>query len=364
MTNNPDKDSFVTVAKRSSKNVRPASGILPPNTRARAKSTTGQPKSSIPTQIETSNGNDDSSRISNKSSSSKWEAHYKELLQKEQAKFDAKIKNMKDCEDKLTMDNQKLTEEVFDLHAELHERNDLKQSRTAKVVTENKNKNNKNNNNDFAILDDDNDDEDDVEILEKGDIDDENKSYPSVTPKNKPAPKSSTSKFSTPAANNLNPTSGQPSVSTPELPQGHTWTQFRDSTGDILWRAMPTHIPPGTGHSSSSAISSSSPVNLTQNCHQQNQFTAPPGCLQFHRPTWSKEIKDISCNSDDLSDIKTWYDDFRSCLLSATQGKQILPKLENLTSTYDFCTVLLPPSHLLEYSPFCDCIYKYYLFNI
>ena len=102
---------------------------------------------------------------------------------------------------------------------------------------------------------------------------------------------------------------------------------------------MPTPAPPGTGHSSSSAISSSSPVNLTQNCHQQNQFTAPPGCLQFHRPTWSKEIKDISCNSDDLSDIKTWYDDFRSCLLSATQGKQILPKIENLTSTYGFHTV-------------------------
>lgn len=47
MTNNPDKDSFVSVAKCFFKKVSPASGILPPNTHARAKSTTGQTKSSI-----------------------------------------------------------------------------------------------------------------------------------------------------------------------------------------------------------------------------------------------------------------------------------------------------------------------------
>ena len=91
MTNNPNKDSFVSVAKRSSKNARPASSILPLNTRACAKSATGQTKSSIPIQIETDNANDESSRISNKSSSSKWEARYKELLQQEQEKFAAKI---------------------------------------------------------------------------------------------------------------------------------------------------------------------------------------------------------------------------------------------------------------------------------
>ena len=50
--------------------------------------------------------------------------------------------NLHKEKDKLANSKQKLTEEVFDLHSELHERNDLKQPRTTKVVTEDKNKNN------------------------------------------------------------------------------------------------------------------------------------------------------------------------------------------------------------------------------
>lgn len=125
-------------------------------------------------------------------------------------------------------------------------------------------------------------------------------------------------------------------------------TQYRDSSGDILWRTMPTPSPSGTNHSNTSAISSSSPVNLTQNFQNQG-FTAAPGCLEFHRPTWTKEIKHISCNSADLNNIKTWYEDLRSYLLSSTGGNEVLPPIENLSSNYDFKSILLPPPHQANY---------------
>ena len=148
-------------------------------------------------------------------------------------------------------------------------------------MAENKNKNKKNNINSFAALEDPDDDA----SYEHGDLDDEKKSYLSLTPEKKSSPKSTSKKYTTPGANQIPvSTPFQVLETSPTLPQGHTWTQFRDPSGDILWRDMPTPAPPGTGHSSSSGTSSSTPVNLSQNFHNQG-FTAPPGCLQFHRPT-------------------------------------------------------------------------------
>ena len=135
-------------------------------------------------------------------------------------------------------------------------------------------------------------------------------------------------------------------------PPGHIYTQYRHADGSVLWQIVPTPVPSSTGNTNSSGNSSSAQTNLNRNpnFHQQSQFTFPPGCLQFHRPTWSKEIKDISCNSDDLSDIKTWCNDLSSCLLSATQGRDVLPKIENLTPTHDFKLALLPPANQVNFT--------------
>ena len=372
MTKNPNKDSFASVTKRSSKSNRSDSGIPPPNTRLRAKVTSAQQKSSIPTQIETNVSKaDDSSRISNKSTtSSKLEAHYKKLLRQKELDFAAKIKNyenkIQDLElsldannltasdlqkenSNLTHTNQKLSEEITDLEDELDDhKNLMTTSLPPKVVTENKNKNKKNNTNNFTVPEDP---DDDNHTYEHGDLDDEDKSYPSVSRKN----------YSTPGTGNNPPDPSAAIISTIPVstpaphgapPPGHIYTQFRHTDGSILWQIVPTPVPPSTGKTNSSGTSSSPHTNLNHNpnFHQQGLFTAPPGCLQFHRPTWSKEIKDISCNSDDLNDIKTWYDDLSSCLLSATQGRNVLPKMENLTPTHDFRLALLPPSNQANFT--------------
>ena len=92
MSNNPDKDSFVSVAKRN-RSARATSGILPPNTRLRAKSTNKQ-KPSVPTQIDATLDNvDDSSCISNYSASS---SHYKELLRQQEEHFAAEKQKFSD----------------------------------------------------------------------------------------------------------------------------------------------------------------------------------------------------------------------------------------------------------------------------
>ena len=357
MTKNPNKDSFATAAKRSSKIVRPDSGIVPPNTRSRAKNTSTSNQSSVPTQIET-NKNDDASRISNKTTtSSKLEAHYRELLRQEKQKFAAKMKSLQKEKSDLAHTNQKLSEEISDLEKELDDQKGTKSTQHAKFVKENKNKNKKHNKNSFAVLED----PDDEVSFEQGDIEDENRSYPSVTQTNKTEPKSTSKKFTTPGAEQIPLSTPLPAAesqtpfqvfdSTPSLPQGHTWSQFRDSSGDILWRAIPTPAPSSSGQSYQGNFSSSTstPVDLTQNPNFQQGFTAPPGCLQFHRPTWTKEIKHIACNSDDLNGIKTWYADLRSCLLSSSQGTEVLPPIENLTSSYDFKATLLPPPHQSNY---------------
>ena len=252
MTNNPDKDSFASVAKRSSKNVRPASGILPPNTRLCAKST-NQQKSSVPTQINATRNNvDDSSRISNRSASS---SHYKELLRQqeehfaaEKQKFIDQFKDMQGRENDLkstinglefnletsNITNNRLHKEidhlgtkVYELSAKKADHETLNQDNQAKVVTENKKNKNKNNN-DFSY---DNDDED--SDLERGDPEDENKSYTSASGKN----------YSTPATSNnppgaVDPNKSHAPIMTPPPqgapPPGHIYTQYRHTDGSVL----------------------------------------------------------------------------------------------------------------------------------
>ena len=377
MTNNPSKDSFVTVAKRN-KSSRPASGILPPNTRSRVQNTTQQ-KASIPTQINANATSiEDSSHITTKSMSS---SQYKETLRQQEEKlrqqehFAAENKRLLEkvtalqareqdlkstinglefnletsniTNNRLHKEIDHLGNKVYELSAENAHQDSLKEAHQGNVVTENKKNKNKNKNKNNLSSNDD----DDNSEFEHGDPDDENRSYPSVSRKN----------YSTPGTNNnITTATGQNNstipVTTPPPqgapPAGHIYTQYRHSDGSILWQIVPTPVPPPTGNSSSSGNSSSAQTNLNHNpnFHQQVQFTAPPGCLQFHRPTWSKEIKDISCNSDDLNDIKTWFDDLSSCLLSATQGKEVLPKIENLTPNHNFKLTLLPPPHQTNFT--------------
>ena len=248
----------------------------------------------------------------------------------------------------LSHTNQKLTDEIFDLQDELDEQKDLKTSQPAKVVTENKNKNKKNNTNSFAPLEG----QDDDDRFEQGDIDVENKSYPSVTQTSKTDPKSSSKTFTTPANSRI-PISAPGATTTtyqpPRFPKAISGLNFvipQEIFSGVLCLLLHHLIQQ---IQAPKVTSTSSPVNLSQNFQNQG-FTALPGCLQFHRPTWTKEIKHICCNSDDLNDVKTWYEDLRSCLLSATGGNEVLPSIENLSSNYDFKTILLPPPHQANFS--------------
>ena len=165
MPNNPEKDSFVSVAKRN-RSARATSGILPPNTRLRAKST-NQQKSSVPTQIDATLDNvDDSSRISNKSASS---SHYKELFRQQEAEKQKLIDQLKAMQDqandyksrendlkstinglefnletsnitnnRLRKEVDQLDEQIHNLSAEKDHQDSLNQAHQAKVVADNK----------------------------------------------------------------------------------------------------------------------------------------------------------------------------------------------------------------------------------
>ena len=413
MSSKPGHDSFVEVAKRK-KNISSTTNLAR-NTRSStlaSKSSSTQPKPTVPSQITTSRPNPDetsqTSRVSNKSSRSTLEAYFRDLQEKREQQFteqlatmrsenqaylsqitaekDAQLTDLKsefsdavrdyegtirglehkveqkqfDISD-LNKDKELLTADLFHKSQELAHLTNLQKMNNSNVVTNKKSSTKKKTH--FARTvqqsdeeDDDTDDSSHNSVPQNSTTKNKTNSNPSSTPPSGNNTGTSTSSGTTPN----NPTTSTPGSTQPfssPLPQGnplpgHSWAQYVDGSGQILWYMMATPAPPTTARSTSGSNGSTSfQTNLVNNpnYNQGNSFSAPPGCLQFHRPTWTKEIKDISCNSDEINDVKAWYEDLRSCLLSASHGTEILPKIENLSSTYDFEINLLPPSHQTNY---------------
>ena len=143
--------------------------------------------------------------------------------------------------------------------------------------------------------------------------------------------------FTTPADQHTN--SVPPTPFTHPPPPGFIWTQFVDTSGTILWKLA----------DSSSPTQGSSNQTTNSNQSRSGLFTAPLGYITFDRKTWNILMKNNVCNSDDLDDVKSWFDDLRSTFFSATQGREIVPELQTLHARYDFANVILPPRHQSNY---------------
>ena len=391
MSNKLGKDSFVDVAKR--KKSISAKSTLAPNTRSRTNANNKQ--STILAHIDTSKPPSEESshysRISTKTTRSQLEHRFEELMkkreeqhEKQMAEFAAQMADLKSeysdaiqdhkstieglqftveqsniANSELRQENVKLTDNLFNVSDR-----SSNEKQKSKVVTNQKSASTKQTT--FAPIEVDDDDD---EFTNR----DEDSSAQSVTPdayknqnKNKNASRINNI-AGTPSGTTTGNTNGTPSSAnastqnnsatpapfTSPLPQGMSWAQYIDASGRTLWEMVPTPAPPAFTQGLPSTATTTTPVqtNLINNpiFSQTSHFTAPSGCLQFHCPTWTKEIKHISCNSDELNDVKAWYEDLRSCLLSASQGKQILPKIDLLTSKYDFKTTLLPPPNQANY---------------
>ena len=139
--------------------------------------------------------------------------------------------------------------------------------------------------------------------------------------------------FATPA--NQHTFSAAPTPFTHPPPPGYIWTQFVDTSGQILW-TLATSPSPGQSSGNHSTNTNQSRSTL---------FTAPLGYITFDRKTWNVLTKSNVCNSDDLDDIKSWYDDLRSTFFSSTQGREVLPDLQQLHSGYNFNQTILPAVH-------------------
>ena len=387
MSKRLEKDSFLEVTRR--KKAPSAKTVLPPNTRARTSATANQKQSAIPSQIDTSKtGSDETSHfshVSRKSTSSQLQSEFsalmkerekqhQEQMRERQQQFDGQlaaqlteskklyltqisdlkseysdaVNDYKSTIDGLNFsvresniennnlrkNNQELTSDLFNVSSELaHEKN------KSKLVTDKKSSSQKKTK--FSSTE--------VDSHSDEDSTSDESSHPSVTPDANKNNKNKNTKASTSPSGTTNTTpangtqAGNP-FSTP-LPPGYGWSQYVDNSGRTLWHMVVTPAPPSSIHTPTTGNQNPFQINLNQNPNFSHgtQFTAPPGCLQFSRSTWSKVIKDITCNSDELNDVKAWYDHVRSCLLSSTNGKEVLPKIENLNKTYDFKAALLPP---------------------
>ena len=145
--------------------------------------------------------------------------------------------------------------------------------------------------------------------------------------------------FTTPAYQNQ-PSSAPTPFTHPPL-AGHYWSQYVNTAGQVLWQCLPTPSPSQHQGTPSS----------TNGQSRSNLFTAPLGYITFDRKSWNVLTKGNTCNSDDLDDVRLWYDDLKSIFITCTQGREVLPDLPQLHKHYDFEGKILPPVHQTNHKP-------------